>query len=390
MKIRPQFGLKFLFLVTTLIAVFAATLGKPLHDRWRSQQELAAQEKTRLRLMELGFRFHSSRRYPAGSVNFSTRFREKKLAHADFQLLSQLSPFESIDLPCTGLADEDLPVLSGCSELKILRVEGNPGISDKGVKYLAQFTELEELNLGKTGITDESLKDIAKLFNLKRLFLTGKNLSSRGLADLGPLPALQLLLLSDLEINDEGLRAIADIEGLESLFLCNAKVHGHGISALRGLSHLKSVDMHRCELDDGSGMADLHQVESLSLNDSKIPPGFLRHVAKMRGLRTLSLIDSPITNEHLADLGEATQLTRLTYRGTLVSDQGLVHLENLKQLEFLGLRKSNITPASAEALAAKLSNTLIMTDHGDYNRAKFGWKNPTKRGEPNEYGRLTP
>lgn len=370
MKLRFQFGLKWFLLATTLIAVLAGTVGKRLYDRWQSQIELAAQEKARLRLLELGVEIRQPNKANIGAIHFP----QKRFVPADFQLLARLPPFASIDVSFTGFADADLPALARCPDLKVLWVGGNVGITDRGVKDLGRFTELEELDLGKTGITDESLKYISKCDHLQRLWLVFTNITSKGLSGLGAPRALQMLDLSHTEVDDEAFPAIAQIEALEILRLDHTKVRGHGISALARLPSLKGLRLNNCELGDGSGFEALHQVESLSLDDSKIATGFLQHVSKMRGLRSLSLMGSGITDEQLAELAEATQLNRLALHRTLITGDGLTYLENLKQLEALYLRQTKVTPAAANALAAKLPTTHIMTDHGDYNSKRPGRK----------------
>ena len=312
MKIRFRYSLKWFLLGTTLIAVLAGTVGKRLFDMWQSRQELAAQEKARLRLMELGVQIHPLN----GSGVVSVQFPAQKFTSRDFELLRRLPSFENIDLASTGFADADLPALANCRELKMLSIDGNAGITDKSVKSLAQLTELEFLGLSKTGVTDESFKYIAGLQKLKGLHLVSTNISSKGLAGLGSHPTLQNLDLSYTLVDDEVFPAIAQLPRLERLRLEHTRVHGHGISALARMPHLKAVDLHYCELQDGSGFEELHQVESLYLDGVKIPPGFLRHVAKMRGLRTLRLLDSEITREHLAELAEAKQIARIAYRKT--------------------------------------------------------------------------
>ncbi len=108
-----------------------------------------------------------------------------------------------------GLTNEHLPLLAKIGPAVAFLDLANSGITDKQLKVLADFTNLQRLHLEKTPVTDA------------------------GLAALSGCPQLTYLNLFGTEIGDGGLAALRPLKNLEELFVWQTKTTPAGIAALK-------------------------------------------------------------------------------------------------------------------------------------------------------------
>jgi hypothetical protein len=74
--------------------------------------------------------------------------------------------------------------------------------------------------------------------------------------------------------------------------------------------------------------------------------------------RSLTLRDSSFGDDELGELN-LSELEALDIEGTGVTDQGLTHLHESKQLKFLVVRRTGVTPFGAARLQENLPQTLV-------------------------------
>ena len=80
-------------------------------------------------------------------------------------------------------------------------VLSNTHITDSSIKHLANFSNLETLDLSHTDITDEGIDDIVANFpNLKTLDLSWTHVTDKGVRKLMTLPALYTLELYGTDV----------------------------------------------------------------------------------------------------------------------------------------------------------------------------------------------
>jgi hypothetical protein len=88
----------------------------------------------------------------------------------------------------TGVGDEGLRYLRGCSDLQVLTLSGAQ-VSDAGLKHLTSLPQFRELGFDNTSVTDEGIKQLAGVASLRSLSLQNTSISKDGLAKLrGALP----------------------------------------------------------------------------------------------------------------------------------------------------------------------------------------------------------
>lgn len=313
MRIRFQFGLKGFLLATTLVAVLIGTVGKRLFNQWQKNAVLESRVRAIRELEEIGVRpskkyYRDENRYgEIARLQFPTQVCKPR----HFELAAEIGDLDWLDLDYTNFRDSDSPTLAAHPNLKRLALAGNLGAADATLKTVAKLQSLEFLELGGTGVTDEGLPEIARLPNLQHLGLSRTAVTSPGLGHLRPLQSLRFLGLTFTNVDDSGLKVIAELRGLETICLCNTKVRGTGLADLAKLPKLHTLLLRGCPLQDGSGLAQLKRVTHLDLTDCQIPTGLLSHVWEMNKLESLNLRGSAITDDHLAELYLATQLSSM-------------------------------------------------------------------------------
>ena len=339
MRIKFQFGLRWFLLATTMVAVLIGTVGKSLYDRWQTNATLESRVRAIRELEEFGVRV--SKKYYRDENRYGEiarlQFPMQVCKPRHFQLAAEIGDLDWLDLDYTGFSDRDAPTLAAHPNLKRLSLPFNPGFTDQGLKSVAELESLERLELGATGITNEGLREIARLPKLQHLGLERSAVTSPGLVHLRPLQSLRFLGLTFTNIDDSGLEAIAELRSLETIGLSNTKVCGTSLAALARLPKLTSLELRGCPLQDGSGLAQLKKLTHLSLTDIQIPRGTLSNVWEMNKLDWLDLRGSAITDDHLAELYLATQLSTL-FLGKTVTLGGPTYPQNLSEEALRRLR----------------------------------------------------
>lgn len=130
----------------------------------------------------------------------------------------------------------------------IIRVEtSRKKVTDEGMKYIAAFTKVQDLNLGgpvtkEVGekkyyapgqITDKGLERIADLKEVRELTLDGANITDEGLKHLAKMTKLQTLILSGTKVTDEGMQHLTKLPKLENVYLYDTKVTDSGVGILK-------------------------------------------------------------------------------------------------------------------------------------------------------------
>lgn len=179
---------------------------------------------------------------------------------------------------------------------------------------LSEATELEEFG-GHVPLRDEDLLWAENHPNLRRL-LSIEGITNRSLAVIGTCRKLDQLLVESSSITDAGLVHLSRLDQLEHLCLCRSPVTGRGLATLARLPHLSKLQLSDCPIDD----------------------------------------------EGLKAIGQLRHLTHLEIRTTNidgVSDAGLIHLENLKQLRRLEIHDPPFTAATVRRLEGELPSATI-------------------------------
>ncbi|MEX0728701.1 MAG: M56 family metallopeptidase [Planctomycetaceae bacterium] len=291
-------------------------------------------------------------------------------------------------------------------------------VTDDGVTHLASLKKLTYLDLGGAQITDRSTGTIGKLSTLEVLALPGTAITDEGLIPLQTLKNLKQLYLEETAISDEGLKQIVeDHPHLETLQIVGTKITAAGLEHIRELKKLTSLTLDTRQLNAANcRVIDSLPVTRLSITGHSNEPAKIEGLNRIRDLYfkgvsnvsigpdSLSALKSlhakaagakatreifenlrqsnklewlgfsydtsrddrniHVTDELLKHIANSNSLAHFSLFGTHdVTDAGMVHLANLKQLQELSLADANITDAGIQNLS-KLENLIVLDLRG--------------------------
>jgi len=142
---------------------------------------------------------------------------------------------------------------------------------------------------------------------------------------------------------------------------------GHDLGLLRAFPRLEGlVTPYGLTDDKFAPIADLHRLRELSLYNSKITNAGLAHLDDLSELRVLHLdggLDNALTDDGLIHLRGLTNLEQLMLGSGKVTDAGMPHIARLKKLEILNLWGTGIGDAGLARLRG-LRNLRELTLNG--------------------------
>lgn len=180
------------------------------------------------------------------------RVRYNDVIPGTLQHLLELS--EVIDLSVGGsqLSDSDLRIIGQLKSLQRLRI-GNwksTQITDGGVKWLSNLTDLRNLHLNAPRITDAAIEHLSCLTNLHSLSLTNSGITDAVLPHIFRLRSLQTLGLNAPGITDAGIHGIECLPELSSLDIRGANISGAGLNAIANSKLLTTLYIFRSQISD--------------------------------------------------------------------------------------------------------------------------------------------
>ena len=253
-------------------------------------------------------------------------------------------------------SDQDLELLGKHQEIRRLfivfnhrmgqaRPEDVPKVTDAGIAHLARLFEVRDLRLEfRPGLTDLSLKHLRGLTNLTTLGFYGSRITDNGLEYASSLTELRYFMIGSSLVTDKGLPSIARLSKLTSLDLQLAKVTDDGLPHLAGLTNLTWLCLQKTAITGAglkhlSGLTNLNWfiAEGTAVDDSGLP-----HLAGMHKLTTLYLSWTKVTGAGLKHLSHLPKLERLrlnALNSAGVDDAGLaalIPIKTLREIELFG------------------------------------------------------
>ena len=327
----------------------------------------------------------------------------------------RLTGFAYMDVP--RVTDESLKIFQGCKNLTSLGLYGARNVTDAGLAYFLDFTNLKELGLADTQVTDAGLAGFSKCKNLTHLSLTRTKITDKGLVPFGDCKHLTYLGLDQTSVTDKGLAIFKDCteftmlhlsmeglsdeglanfknyknltqlglegtkvgdKGLEHLRECvnlqllglkDTKVTDAGLVYLKDMKSLGSVDLTNTGITDRGLelLKDHKNLEGLSLSRTQITDAGLAYFKDRKGRWDhLDLEGTQVTDAGLANFKDLKQISGIKLANTRVGDAGLDHFKNVESIDQLDLRKTKVTAAKFEELKKTFPKCKIVSDHGTY------------------------
>jgi hypothetical protein len=129
----------------------------------------------------------------------SISFAGKQLKDDDFAILAEFPDVERLDLYKSSIGDAGLVHLKGLTKLRRLPM-GSTKVTDAGLVHLRDLKQLTYLGLRANNITDAGLVHLEKLINLTGLYLGETNVTDAGLIHIRHLTKMEQLRLDTMRV----------------------------------------------------------------------------------------------------------------------------------------------------------------------------------------------
>jgi hypothetical protein len=252
--------------------------------------------------------------------------------------LARIDTLRRLDLSNRDdLADDDLAFLQAMPWLTAISLARCGGISDRGVAYLRDHQQLEQVNLQWTATGDDAIAALTGKPELSRV-LVGNRMTDTGAARLREFPALAvagaadsfLSVSSARALTDVALASIGELKGIAALDV-HMSVFGSPHYTARGVAHLR-------------GMASLEQ---LNFHGQLATDAVLAEIAGIPRLRHLHCQDIASGDDGFIELSARDTLEELTGRVCpRVTDRGFAAIARLSRLRSLGAGGPRLTAAA--------------------------------------------
>jgi hypothetical protein len=255
------------------------------------------------------------------------------------------------------ITDRALVTLSRMHSLESLSITNNDFLSDENIPQLAQLPRLKRLNIStpayidnamdKVFYTSVSLTQLTRKGLLEELSIGGAGVNDKTIGILTQLPHLRKLDLMTYNLTDAGVRQLAALRSLEGLVIHNRRISIGALNSLNALPNLRYLRANTLFRGGSQSLqiGNLTHLETLILSmDFREPQPWcdadlacLSSMTKMGDLQLCGIDNrrSQVTDQGLASLAPLTSLWRLSIRTTRLTNEGLVHLHGLRQLEDL-------------------------------------------------------
>ncbi len=312
--------------------------------------------------------------------------------------LTQLQGLKELSVPgVMGIDDKVMGQIAKIGSLERLQLQSPGTYTDAGLASLKSLTKLEELNLSfSRKLNDSSLKAIAEIKSLRVLTLpensefTGDGFAAlsslnlrelttpygkrdeTGVKHLGHMSNLESLKVRAGKLSTDDCKALAKLTNLQKLYLeSNCDVTDEGLESLKGLTKLRELWLTGFGKPVGAGfvhLAELKQLERLSLLMSSYTDEHVMHLKGLTSLKHITLSSNKMTDEGLAALAGMKQLESVSLP-TTIKGTGFQHLKDIPTLLELDLKNYRLTDAGMEGLKGwkhlqKLTLPNTITDAG--------------------------
>ena len=182
----------------------------------------------------------------------------------------------------------------------------NPQVTDATIALIARLPKIEYLTLGSPNITDDGLVHFAGMHNLETLELYSNNLTGADLVHLAGLKRFKKLTFSG-RTTDVFLEQISKLNDLEFLqFFGTAQITDRGLAHIAKLHKLKSLRF------------EFKQVLAVGEDYVRITDEGLVNLHGLKNLEILILNTTQVTQTGIDDLQKALPIRKFSWNGSRV------------------------------------------------------------------------
>lgn len=231
-------------------------------------------------------------------------------------------------------------------------------VTDEGMKEIARFKTIDELDISKTAVGDAGLKEIAKLTKLHTLSLAETKVTDDGLKELLGLENLKYLDLSRSGVKGNSLKQLSGLKNLTNLVINNSIVTDKVLEDLEKGNLLQFTSFASSAVKR-TREYKVEDCQRLILSDSPLTDKGIKQVVAFKNVLILDLSNTGITDEGLKQLTKLENVSDLNLQGTKITDAGLKSLAEMKSLKRLELGKTKVTSEGVAELKKALPKCLI-------------------------------
>ena len=302
-------------------------------------------------------------------------------------LLAAIAERRLTAVHATGqMTDSVLERICRLDHIEELDLSGSRGITDDGLRHLARFPRLRNLQLGGCAIGDAGVEALGRVASLEKVGLGGTRISDAGVAHLAACDDLRVFDLSGTRTGDAAIRALRGKPALRH-FRSGEEVTDAGLAyfaeypAFRTWSgeepplHLFSYDEHptllrlRGRFTD-AGLAELAACEglyALNLDDGRLAVTGAG-LAPLAGLPHLAALAFDAKDADMPYIAALPRLRHLVCQDTVAGDDGFAALGRSRSLEYLwgrrchGLRNRGFAALATIPTLKSLSVSCLNVD----------------------------
>lgn len=224
-------------------------------------------------------------------------------------------------------------------------------VTDKGIALLESATNLQEVSISSNVLTDACMETLCRLPALRSLLIHDAPLiTDQGIAQLQIRENLRELYLDGTQLSDDGICSFTHLTLIRSLSLDRTLVTDEGVSQLAPLPNLKLLTLEETAVV-GYGLCKLLTATDIYLDGCPIADDAVDEFAThLKGLRRLSLKDTPITDDCLDALSTLPQLESLRLTRTHITDKGITQFRGHPSLYTLEVCETYVSAAAVMCL----------------------------------------
>ncbi len=200
---------------------------------------------------------------------------------------------------------------------------------------------------------------------------TGQRIECPNLTDsilncLTAFPELQELLIHKTQASDRMMPMVGRLTNLKKLIMWEARVSDAGVSFLKDLKNLETIHIGNSPIGDPSLaiLAKLPKLDSLALQRNNFTDEGLKHLKDAAHIKVLwvGFGGKGITDQGIEHLLNLKNLELLDLQGAAVTDEGILRLKDLVNLKKLYLDETAVTEEGKKALEKEISGIEIRLD----------------------------
>ncbi len=268
----------------------------------------------------------------------------RRVRDSGLKYLSGLAYLEKVELGGAKVRGPGLDYLRQCDRLRYLGLSGTK-LDNEGMRYLAKFKHLQVLKLDNTKVGGDDhgyLKPISDLKELRELDLSNTSVKNLELVYLSNLGNLERLCLADTPITGAALEHLSHLKNLKGLDLRGTGVGDSGLAYLAKLTNLEELSAGEIWMTDQDAYEDPAQTD-WGEGSEQITDEGLSHLSQMKNLQTLRLSGTNLTGKGFSYLSELKDLRYLGLKDCQLNDAGLAHIAKLKGLEEVDMSGNRVT-----------------------------------------------